>query len=581
MTYQPRRRALLGCLAAAALPLLGACERAAPVAVPDSVRSALAGPSAAGPAAAVAMPDIHSAEAARAVLNDGGNAVDAAVAAAFVLAVTLPEAGNIGGGGFMTLVVDGEPAFLDFRETAPAAAHRDMYLDENGEFLSRTSQVGARAAGVPGSVRGLAEAHAKFGSLPWARLLEPAVKLARDGFVVPPDLAAMMTDESAFFGDDVNFADYFSKRAGERFVQPDLAATLARIADKGADEFYAGETARLTADYMAKAGGIVTLDDLKAYRAVWRAPLTGEWKGYRVVSAPPPSSGGIALMQLLQMKEALTDEFAGVPRNSARYVHLVAEMEKRVFADRAEYLGDPDYYDVPVVRLTARDYAIKRAREVNADAISPTEGVKPGVGEPTQTTHFSILDFNGDAVAVTTTLNAEFGSGAVVEGAGYLLNNEMDDFSAKPGAPNLFGVVGADANAIAPGKRMLSSMTPTILLNDGAVAMVVGTPGGPTIFTSVFQAIVNHVDYGLSATEAVASGRFHHQLLPKDEILFDRRIENRETVAASLRQMGYRIVDETWGDLHIVIVGEDGAVEAASDPRGRGAAMTIARRPKS
>ncbi|MEM1396377.1 MAG: gamma-glutamyltransferase, partial [Pseudomonadota bacterium] len=416
--------------------------------------------------AAVAMPDIHSARAARAVLEEGGNAVDAAVAATFVLTVTLPEAGNIGGGGFMTLFFEGDTNFLDYRETAPSAASRDMYLDDAGEFVRRRSQVGPLAAGVPGAVRGMQIAHDRYGSLPWARLVEPAIALARDGFEIPPKLARSIERKAGFFGEEVNFSTYYAGAEGELFVQPDLAETLTRIAEQGPDEFYTGKTAELTVEYMKKVGGLITLDDLDAYKAVWRDPIKFEWGGKTIVSSPPPSSGGIALAQLLLMKEELSDAFDGVEHNSSKYIHLVAEIEKRVFADRAEYLGDPDYYNVPTDTLISSEYIAKRAAEVNVDAISETDGVKPGLDESFQTTHFSIFDGDGNAVAVTTTLNASFGSGMVVEGAGYLLNNEMDDFSAKPGTPNLYGVVGAEANSIAPGKRMLSSMTPTLVLDE-------------------------------------------------------------------------------------------------------------------
>ncbi|MEO0400199.1 MAG: gamma-glutamyltransferase [Pseudomonadota bacterium] len=526
--------------------------------------------------AAVAMPDRFAAEAASAVLAEGGNAVDAAVAASFVLAVTLPEAGNLGGGGFMTLVVDGEPNFIDFRETAPASAVRDMYLDEKGEFVSRRAQVGALASGVPGTVRGLQVAHEEYGQLSWARLVAPAIALARDGFEVPPQLAQRIEYKAEFFGEETNFSDYFSAKAGERLVQPELAATLQRIADAGADEFYTGETASMTVAQMRKIDGLITLQDLAEYKAVAREPAMAEWRGRTIVSAPPPSSGGIALLQLLGMKSVLAEAFEGVTLNSRQYVHLVAEMEKRVFADRAEYLGDPDYYNVPVAELTSPDYIARRAAEVNIDAISETDGVVPGLQESFQTTHFSILDFDGNAVAVTTTLNASFGSGVVVEGAGYLLNNEMDDFSAKPGTPNLYGVVGGEANAIAPRKRMLSSMTPTVVMDGENVAMVVGTPGGPTIFTSVFQAIVNHFDYGLPVEEAVAKGRFHHQLLPKDNLLLEERIENLDAVSGGLEEMGYVLrTYSQYGDVHAITV-KDGVVAAAHDPRGRGASSVLA-----
>ncbi|MBI1392966.1 MAG: gamma-glutamyltransferase [Alphaproteobacteria bacterium] len=525
--------------------------------------------------AAVAMPDIHSAVAARAVLEEGGNAVDAAIAASFVLAVTLPEAGNIGGGGFMTLYMDGETDFLDYRETAPAMASRDMYLDADGNFVSRMAQVGALAAGVPGTVRGLAAAHERYGSLPWKRLVEPAAILARDGFEIPADLAQSMQRKAGFYADDVNFASYYKGAAGEILKQPELAATLQRIADLGPEEFYTGETAEMTAAYMAAIGGLITEEDLAAYEAIWREPIVFDWNDRTIVTPPPPSSGGVALAQLLLMKKELAPAFEGVDHNSAKYVHLVAEMEKRVFADRAEYLGDPDYYEVPTEELIDPEYIAARAAEVDPDAISVTEDVRPGLQESMETTHFSVLDGNGDAVSVTTTLNASFGSGVVVEGAGYLLNNEMDDFSAKPGAPNLYGVIGAEANAIQPGKRMLSSMTPSLVLGDEGVAMVVGTPGGPTIFTSVFQAIVNRFDYGLSVADAVGSGRFHHQLLPKNSILFEDRIGNADAVAAELESMGYVLRRVSgYGDVHAITI-RDGVVEAAHDPRNRGASFVF------
>ncbi|MEO1013604.1 MAG: gamma-glutamyltransferase [Pseudomonadota bacterium] len=558
--------------ALAASALLAACggEPAAPPA-PETVEISL--PSV--PKAAVAMPDIHSARIAREVLEEGGNAVDAAVAASFALAVTLPEAGNIGGGGFMNLFVNGETDFVDYRETAPARAERDMYLDEAGEFVARRAQVGPLAAGTPGAVRGLAAAHEKYGSLPWRRLVEPAVALARDGFEIHEKLARSIARKGRFYGEETNFSAYFSGEAGDVLKQPELAETLQRIADLGPEEFYTGKTAEITAAYMEKVGGLITMEDLAAYQAVWREPISFEWNDRTVVSAPPPSSGGIALAQLLLMKEALSDKFEGIERNSSQYVHLVAEMEKRVFADRAEYLGDPDFYDVPTERLTDPAYIARRAAEVNADVISETDDVKPGLPESFQTTHFSIVDGDGNAASVTTTLNASFGSGVVVEGAGYLLNNEMDDFSAKPGAPNLYGVVGADANAIAPGKRMLSSMTPSLVLEDGEVAMVVGTPGGPTIFTSVFQAIVNRFDYGLPVEEAVAAGRFHHQLLPRDSILFESRIRDADAVAADLEAKGYSLRRaKNYGDVHAITI-DDGVVEAAHDPRNRGASFVF------
>lgn len=525
--------------------------------------------------AAVAMPDIYSAEAARKVLEEGGNAVDAAVAASFVLAVTLPEAGNIGGGGFMTLFMDGDAEFVDYREMAPAAATRNMFLDEDGNFDSRKSQVGGLASGVPGTVRGLALAHERYGKLSWERLVQSAIDLARDGFEVPEKLAESFALKAEFYAGDVNFVDYFKADAGEIMKQPELAATLQRIALEGPDEFYTGETAKMTTAHMKKIGGLITEEDLANYKALWRDPIEFEWRGRTVVSSPPPSSGGVALAQLLLMKSALDPTFENVEHNSPQYIHLVAEIEKRVFADRAEYLGDPDFVDTPVAELISPAYIQRRAKEVNLDAISETEEVEPGLAEGFQTTHFSILDADGNAASVTTTLNTSFGSGVVIEGAGFVMNNEMDDFSAKPGAPNVYGVIGAEANAIAGGKRMLSSMSPSLVFDGESVVMVLGTPGGPTIFTSVFQAIANHIDYGMGVTKAVAAGRFHHQLLPKNMILFEHRIENAPEVAAALEKMGYNLSHtDQYGDLNAITV-VDGEIEAAHDPRGRGVSFVF------
>lgn len=576
------RRAGLAALVFAAVACGG--PDADPAAAPPPTQAVAPAPDAlAGEAvrvvdAGVAMPDIHSAEAARDVLNAGGNAVDAAVAASFVLAVTLPEAGNIGGGGFMTLFMDGETDFVDYRETAPAAATRDMYLDENGEFTGDASRVGVLAAGVPGTVSGLAAAHAKYGRLPWAGLVAPAIALARDGFETHEKLAANIARKAERLDGRTNFSDYFAAAAGETLRQPELAATLERIAADGPDGFYAGKTAELIADYMAANDGLITVEDLAAYEAKFRSPIEFDWNGRRVVAPPPPSSGGVALKQLLLMRDALGEEFEGVEHNSPQYVHLIAEIEKRVFADRAEYLGDPDFYDVPTGDLLDPAYIARRAAEVNPDAISPTPDVKPGLPESPQTTHFSIVDFDGGAASVTTTLNTSFGAAVVVEGAGFLLNNEMDDFSAKPGEPNFYGVVGAEANAIAPGKRMLSSMTPTIVLEAGRVAMVVGTPGGPTIFTSVYQAILNHAAYGMSAADAVAAGRFHHQLLPKDTVFMETRVGGFAETKAALEERGYRIVERGgYGDVHAVTVDADGETQAAHDPRNRGASLVLDR----
>lgn len=529
--------------------------------------------------AAFAMPDSYSAQVTGAVLKLGGNAVDAAVAASFTLSVTLPEAGNIGGGGFMLLSMGDDKAFLDYRETAPAKGGRDMYLDEDGNVITGKSEVGHLSVGVPGTVAGMWEAHQKYGRLPWAVLLAPAIKLAREGFYVHPQLAEAKDEVAVSFErGGVNFNQHFSgMRAREVFRQPELAATLQRISENGAREFYTGETAGLILEEMQRGGGLISASDLADYKVIWREPLEISWRGYQLMSAPPPSSGGIALMQLLQMKDDLADQFKGLPHNSVQYIHLVAEMEKRIFADRAEYGGDPDFVQVPVSKLIDSDYVASRAAEVSPSAISTLEGVRPGL-ESKDTTHFSILDFDGNAVSNTTTLNANFGSGVVVGGAGFLLNDEMDDFSVKPGVPNIYGVVGGDANAIEPGKRMLSSMSPTILLEKGRPIMVVGTPGGSTIFTSVFQVMVNLMDFDMSPEQAVSSTRFHHQLLPPEEITFDPGIPLPSRIVQGLVERGYAPRPHDWalGDV-MVVSGLKGTLRAAADPRGRGVAQVMAR----
>ncbi|NBR17140.1 MAG: gamma-glutamyltransferase [Gammaproteobacteria bacterium] len=505
--------------------------------------------------AAVAAPDRYGAEVAESVMRSGGNAVDAAVATAFVLAVTFPEAGNLGGGGFITLKMGTATAFLDFREVAPQAASRDMYLDAAGKPIPGASLIGHRAAGVPGTVAGLWEAHRKYGSRPWPELLQPAIRLARDGFVPPQPLIDSVAESLADYAGKTNFAEYFGKVGNRRFKQPELARTLQRIAERGSAGFYSGRTADLIVAEMQRGSGLITHADLAAYRAIWREPLSVRWRNYTLVSAPPPSSGGIALVQLLRMKDALAKDFAGVPHNSATYVHLIAEISKRVFADRAEYLGDPDFVRVPVAALTDEGYLQRRAAEVRRDAISPLGVVKPGLAESAETTHFSILDGEGNAVALTYTLNGGFGSGVVVKGAGFLLNNEMDDFSTKPGVPNLFGVVGGVANE-----------------------MVLGTPGGSTIFTSVFQTMVNRLDFGMSAVGAVAAARFHHQLLPPTLIVHSRCCAlGDERTRADLKTLGYDVKQSPWefGDMQLIDVDAKGVVTAAADPRGRGVARVF------
>jgi gamma-glutamyltranspeptidase / glutathione hydrolase len=520
---------------------------------------------------AVAMPDTYSAAVAAGILNAGGNAVDAAIAAAFSLAVTYPEAGNIGGGGFMLLHVDGKSEFIDYRETAPLQSHRDMYLDENGDVIPRSSLTGHRAAGVPGTVAGLWLAHQRYASLPWSELIAPAIELARSGFVVSPLLAKGAAETVEWHDGAVDFEGQFGVlRAGETFQQEDLARTLERIAAHGPEDFYHGETARLIVAEMERGGGLITAQDLERYAAVVREPLRAAWRDFEVVSAPPPSSGGFAVIQLLKMKDFLNHEFDGVEHNSPQYIHLVAEIEKRVFADRAEYLGDPDYIDVPIDKLISDEYLRIRAAEVNPATISDVAAVAPGI-ESFDTTHFSIIDRHGNAVSNTYTLNWSFGSGVVVTGAGFLLNDEMDDFSIKPGVPNIYGVVGNTANEIQPGKRMLSSMSPTLLLRDGEVELAIGTPGGSTIFTSVFQNIVSIYDFGMEPHAAAGASRFHHQLLPPDLITYSPQVPLPDETISALGDLGYRVLPHSYsfGDLQI-IKREADDLKAASDPRKRG-----------
>ena len=526
--------------------------------------------------AAVAIPDRYGAQVAEDILRAGGNAVDAAVAVGFSLAVTYIDAGNIGGGGFMLLYLDGKPAFLDYRETAPLEADRDMYLDSRGNVIENSSLIGARAAGVPGTVAGLWEAHQRYGTLPWKDLVMPAVRLAEQGFIPASILVDDIRETKDWFGDATNFWQYFGSLSTEAaFRQPELARTLRRIAELGADDFYRGETASLIVGQMERSGGLITAKDLELYRAVWREPLRSRWRGYDILAAPPPSSGGFAVVQLLHMKDVIAPLFDGLAHNSPQYIHLVAEMEKRVFADRAEYLGDPDFVDNRINELLDEAYIQRRALEVNPIQISQLEGVQPGLESP-NTTHYSIVDQWGNAVSNTYTLNWSYGSGVVVEGAGFLLNNEMDDFSVKPGVPNIFGVVGNMANEIQPGKRMLSSMSPTILLRDDELELVAGTPGGSTIFTSVFQTLVNLYDYGMTPLEAVAATRFHHQLLPPDLITYSIMSPLPQATVSALADRGYRVVPHDWefGDVQLIQRrGDEWA--PASDPRNRGESRII------
>ena len=526
--------------------------------------------------AAIAIANPYAADIAEQILRQGGNAVDAVVAAGFALAVTYIDAGNIGGGGFMLTHMDGESAFLDYREKAALAAHRDMYLDEQGEVIPDATLIGGQAAAVPGTVAGFWKAHQRYGNLPWNDVVRPAVDLADNGFYVVEVLVNDIRDHYEQFRGRTNFAAYFGTVDTEKlFIQPELAATLRRIAEFGPDDFYRGKTAELIVEQMGESNGLITMEDLAAYEAVWREPLREDWRDYTILSAPPPSSGGFAVVQLLKMKDFLGHHFAGVAHNSPQYIHLVAEMEKRVFADRAKYLGDPDFVDVDMDALLAEDYIAQRAQEVDPDTISQLDGVAPGLESP-NTTHLSIIDQWGNAVSNTYTINWNYGSGVVVGGAGFLLNNEMDDFSAKPGVPNVYGVVGSTANEIQPGKRPLSSMSPTILLRNDTVEMVLGTPGGSTIFTSVFQTIINILDFDMTPLDAVGATRFHHQLLPPDLITMSISRPLPKATISALGDRGYRVEPHSWefGDVQ-VIWRDHGELKPAADPRDRGVGRVI------
>lgn len=533
-------------------------------------------------AGAVSSPDRFGAETAQQILQSGGNAVDAGVAVGFALAVTLPAAGNIGGGGFMTIYMDGKPYFVDYREKAPGAATPTMYLDASGNVIPRLSLDGSLAAGVPGTVAGLHAAHQRFGRLSWRQVLAPAISYARNGFV------AYSTATPTSASSRANFNNYFGGKmvSGQLFKQRELADTLQRISDTGPDDFYKGQTADLLVAQMARTNGLISKADLANYQAVWREPVSIDWNGYMVYTAPPPSSGGFGIGQLLKMKRFLAPQFAAAPLNSAQYLHLTAEMEKRLFADRAQYLGDADFYQVPMDQLLSDDYLQRRAAEVSLSAPTPLANVRPGLGtdlpvpatadEKPQTTHFSIVDRWGNAVSNTYTLNGGYGSGIVVEGAGFLLNNEMDDFAAKPGVPNQFGVVGADANSIQPNKRPLSSMSPTIATKEGKVALVLGTPGGSRIFTSVYQVLVNTLDYNLPIAQAQALPRFHHQLLPDNVIEYEAS-KFPAAVAADLTLRGWIMRDGVNGGLNIEAVQVVGDTPVpVTDPRSpNGVALVV------
>ena len=467
----------------------------------------------------VVSQDRHATQVGLRVLEDGGNAVDAAVAVALTLAVTHPQAGNLGGGGFLVYrTLSGEVSTVDFRERAPKSATRDMYLSADGSVDNDKVQLGVTAAGVPGSPAGLIHALQKFGTKNLSELAAPAIRYAREGFTVDRHLAASLRSKRGKLGRfastrEIFFDDGAPLEQGDVLVQEDLADTLARFAEGGHRGFYDGETAERVATHMARDGGFVTADDMRGYAATERAPVRTNYRGYEVISMGPPSSGGVAMIQMLNMLSRFDLKPLGF--GSSTYIHLLTEVMRRAYADRGRWLGDPDFYEAPVEGLISRSYADERGAGIDFDRMSDVgPGVPPGAKESDDTTHFSIIDKDGNAVSCTTTINSTFGSCCVADGCGFFLNNEMDDFSAKPGVPNQFGLIGGKANAIAPGKRMLSSMTPTIVCKDGALRYVVGAPGGGRIITAVMQVLLNVIDHGMPLQRAVAAPRVHHQWLP-------------------------------------------------------------------
>jgi gamma-glutamyltranspeptidase / glutathione hydrolase len=516
------------------------------------------------------------------ILKRGGNAVDAAVAVGLALAVVWPEAGNLGGGGFMMVRLHtGKAVAIDYREMAPAAAHRNVYLDSKGEYIKGSSTVGHKAAGVPGTVAGFALALEKYGTMKWAEVCEPARKLAAEGFPVwyqlersikshAADLAQFSESKRIYLRDDKPYED------GEIFKQPELAATFARLSQNGPREFYEGETARLIADSMQKhANGWMTLADLKNYQAKEREPLRANYRGHEIITMPPPSSGGIALIEMLNILSRYDLKAMGF--GSSRELHVKVEAMRRAFADRAEFLGDADFVKVPVAGLISKKYADKLAATINFQRASSSANIKhgkPTAYESPETTHFTVVDKEGNVASNTYTLNGSFGSFVTVEGTGILLNNEMDDFAAKPGEPNMYGLLQSEQNAIAPRKRPLSAMTPTIVLKDGKLWFALGSPGGPTIINTVLQTLINVIDHGMTMQQAIDAPRIHHQWMP-DQIRYEP-MGIVADVRNKLQMMGHKFTDKPgyMGDCEAIMIEDKTSVRlGASDPRRGGQAV--------
>ena len=514
------------------------------------------------------------------VLKKGGNVFDAAIAVHFALSVVYPSAGNLGGGGFAVYRLNnGDVGTLDFREKAPKLSFRNMYLkEENGELIvdDNKSKLGHLASGVPGSVDGMVTLHERFGSLSWSTLLDPSIILAKNGFNITKKQSASLNKVKSSFqkvnDKPISFINESKWKENDVLIQDDLGNTLSRIKTDKRNGFYSGITSELILNEMINGGGIITKDDLENYSSIWREPVIGYYKNHKIISMGPPSSGGIALNQLLKGAEML--KVSNLKHNSSDYVHLLSEIESRVYADRASYLGDPDFYNVPQKKLISSNYLSERFGTIN-NIKTPSNQIKEGdidLIESEETTHFSIVDKFGNAISVTTTINGAYGSKVVVDGAGFLLNNEMDDFSVKPGHPNMFGLVGGEANSIEPDKRMLSSMSPTIIEKDNNLFMVLGTPGGSTIITSVFQTILNVIDFNMGMQEAVNSKKFHHQWLP-DAIIIEKNTLSEENINL-LKEKGHTFVERnSIGRMDCILIKDDKTLEGGADKRGDNVAL--------